>query len=105
MLDELHILIKAHSEGVSQVFTAAFGGFISILLKGTGRGVVKTTLGVVGSGFAGQCAAWLCHGLGVNQDLTMFFVALAGWLGAEKVLDFFEREVKKRISKKDEDQQ
>lgn len=86
----------------AQLATAALGGLISIMLRKETRGWGDVVWGVAGSAFCGKSVAWLCAGVGVNSDLTMFFVSLAGWIGANESMRFFEKQVKARLSAKDD---
>lgn len=86
---------------IAQVMTAALGGLISIMLRHEVKGIGDVLWGIAGSAFAGKSVAWLCSGLGVNSDLTMFFVSVAGWVGANEAMRFFQNQIKKRFDQKE----
>lgn len=89
------------TEDVAQIITAAMGGLISIMLRREIKGFYNVLWGVAGSAFCGKAVAWLCSGVGMNEDITMFFVSLAGWIGANESMRFFEQQVKSRFGKND----
>lgn len=86
------------STDLAQLMTAGLGGLISIMLRREVRGVSNVMWGILGSAFCGKSVAWLCSGVGVNTDLTMFFVSVAGWIGANESMKFFERQIKSRLA-------
>lgn len=85
---------------IVQIVTAAIGGMISIMMRQEIKGAQNIFWGIMGCAFCGKSVAWLCKGMGINPDLTLFAVSVAGWVGANAVMKFFETQIKERLSTK-----
>jgi hypothetical protein len=92
-------------ESLSQVALAAFGGLIGALMRKEASSWQTAMLGALGAGFVGLLVAKFCHATGVSDDMTFVFVGVAGWLGAQRTIDYLERLIEEKLGVKIEDEE
>ena len=83
-------------DNLSQVALAFFGGLIGALMRKEASTWQGALLGATGAGFVGLLVAKFCHATGVSDDMTFVFVGVAGWLGAQRTIDWLERMIEQR---------
>lgn len=88
---------EAWYTGLGQVALAFFGGLIGALMRREASNWQTASLAACGAGFVGFLVAKFCKATGVSEDLTFAFVGVAGWLGAARTIDYFERLLEARI--------
>lgn len=84
-------------EGLSQAALAFFGGLIGALMRREASSWQTAMLGALGAGFVGLLVAKFCNAMGVSDDMTFVFVGVAGWLGAQRTIDYLERLIEAKI--------
>ena len=87
-------------DGLSQVALAFFGGLIGALMRREASSWQTAMLGALGAGFVGLLVAKFCHAMGVSDDMTFVFVGVAGWLGAQRTIDYLERLLEAKLGVK-----
>lgn len=87
-------------ESLSQVALAFFGGLIGALMRREASTWQTAMLGAIGAGFVGLLVAKFCHATGVSDDMTFVFVGVAGWLGAQRTIDYLERLIEHKLGVK-----
>lgn len=84
-------------ETASQAALAFFGGLIGALMRREASTWQTALLGAIGAGFVGLLVAKFCHATGVSDDMTFVFVGVAGWLGAQRTIDYLERLLERQL--------
>lgn len=85
------------TQGIGQFFLALFGGCIGAMMRKEASTWQTALLGGIGAGFVGLLVAKFCHATGVSDDMTFVFVGVAGWLGAQRTIDFLERMIEEKL--------
>lgn len=84
-------------QSAGQAALAFFGGLIGALMRREASTWQTAMLGALGAGFVGLLVAKMCHAGGVSDDMTFVFVGVAGWLGAQRTIDYLERLIESRF--------
>lgn len=95
-------MFEKHVADLAQAVVAGIGGMIAALLRRETTGVFHTILVGAGAMFLGFIVAKLCRISGLNEDASIIFTALSGWLGANRTSNILESILKNKLGLKTE---
>lgn len=98
-------MFERHIADLAQAAVAGVGGIIAALLRKETTGILHTILVGAGAMFLGFIVAKLCRVSGLNEDMSIIFTALSGWVGANRTSNILETLLKNRLGLKAEDKE